>query len=246
MYTPSELIQLLGAYYGPRPWYARNEPLAELIQTVLSQHTSDLNAERSFKAMWSRFESWEAIAGAEMEELVRSILSGGLARQKGPRIRAILEEVYARRGAYDLAFLKDLPQQEALEWLTSLHGVGPKTARCVLLFALGFPCIPVDTHVHRVAKRLGLIGPKTTADQAHDILEAMVGEEGSYLFHVYLIEHGRKICHAQRPTCPECPLQEGCPSSTMRQAEDAKTAAAVKRQPRPATRRVGSHVGAEE
>lgn len=213
-YGPQEILERLEKFYGPRPWFARNEPLAELIQTVLAQHTSDLNAERSFQEMWRRFGSWEAIAQAEMGALLQAIQSGGLARQKAPRIKAILQEIYARRGEYDLVFLKLLPQQEALAWLTSLHGVGPKTARCVLLFALGFPCIPVDTHVHRVARRLGLIGPKTTADHAHDILEGMVTLDDAYRFHVHLIEHGRTICKALRPQCSICPLQEGCPSST--------------------------------
>ena len=108
------------------------------------------------------------------------------------------------------------PVSRLIEEFNKLPGVGPKTARCVLLFALGFPCIPVDTHVHRVARRLGLIGSRTTAEQAHDVLEGMVAPEQAYLFHVYLIEHGRKVCKAPRPRCSECPLQQDCPSSTVR------------------------------
>ncbi|MBI2887380.1 MAG: endonuclease III [Chloroflexi bacterium] len=221
MYDAQEVLRRLAAFYGPREWYARNEPLKELIQTVLAQHTSDLNAERSFGLLWQDFGSWKAIGAAPVEAIAESIRTGGLAQQKAPRIKAILQEIHARRGDYSLGFLRDLPFGEALQWLTSLHGVGPKTARCVLLFALGFPCIPVDTHVHRVARRLGLIGPKTTADQAHGILEGMVAPQDAYRFHVYLIEHGRRICKAPRPRCPECPLNQGCPSSTAVAAEAA-------------------------
>ena len=219
MYRAEEALQRLADYYGPRTWHARNEPLVELIETVLAQHTSDVNAERSFGELWRTFGAWEVIAEAEAEAIADSIRSGGLARQKAPRIKAILQEIHARRGDYDLTFLKELPQTDALTWLTSLNGVGPKTARCVLLFALGFPCIPVDTHVHRVARRLGLIGPKTTAEQAHDLLEGLVAPNDAYRFHVYLIEHGRQVCKAPRPRCTVCPLQEGCPSSTVQRLE---------------------------
>lgn len=206
------VISRLAAHYGPRVWYQRNEPLPELIQTILAQHTSDLNAERAFGELWKTFGSWDAIAGADLLAIEDAIRSGGLARQKAPRVKAVLEEIRARRGGFDLGFLKSLLFVDALEWLTSLNGVGPKTARCVLLFSLGFPCIPVDTHVHRVARRLGLIGDKTTAEAAHAILEDAVGLEDAYRFHVYLIEHGRGICKAPRPRCSVCPLQKDCPS----------------------------------
>ena len=243
-YSAQEILDRLETYYGPREWFARNDPLSELIQTVLSQHTSDLNAERSFAELRKTFGSWESIAHAGMEPLIASIQSGGLARQKGPRIHAILQEIYARRNEYNISFLQDLPQKEALTWLTSLNGVGPKTARCVMLFALGFPCIPVDTHVHRVAKRLGLIGPKVTADQAHDILEAMVEPDDAYRFHVHLIEHGRQVCHAQRPECSICPLQDGCPSNVLKAVETKKVARKAPGKAITATaKRVGTHVG---
>lgn len=225
MYDARGILTRLADYYGPRTWYPRNEPLKELIQTVLAQHTSDLNAERSFGALWDAFGSWGAIASAHVPAIAESIRSGGLAQQKAPRIKAILQEIHTRRGDFSLDFLKELPFSEALHWLTTLHGVGPKTARCVLLFALGFPCIPVDTHVHRVARRLGLIGSRATAEQAHNILEGMVALEDAYRFHVYLIEHGRKLCKAPRPRCPECPLHQGCPSSTTALRETVAGAA---------------------
>lgn len=213
-YGVREILDRLAAYYGPREWYARREPLPELITTVLAQHTSDVNAERSFQQLWEAFGDWDAIREAAVPAIAESIRTGGLAQQKAPRIKAILQEIKDRRGGYSLDFLRDMAFPDALAWLTSLHGVGPKTARCVLLFSLGFPCIPVDTHVHRVARRLGLIPAKATAEHAHGILEGLVGTAGAYRFHVYLIEHGRRICKAPRPRCPACPLNQGCPSST--------------------------------
>lgn len=217
MVDASEVLQHLGAHYGPRPWYSREEPLHQLIETILAQHTSDLNAERAFKDLWNTFGGWDAIAGADVEAIADSIRSGGLARQKAPRIKAVLEEIRDRRGNFDLEFLKSLSLEDALGWLTSLNGVGPKTARCVLLFSWGFPCIPVDTHVHRVARRLGLVPDKMTADAAHAVLEAAVGDEDAYRFHVYLIEHGRGVCKAPRPRCGDCVLNDVCPSSLVKE-----------------------------
>lgn len=236
--TALEALETLGAHYGPRPWQAREDPLKELVQTILAQHTSDLNAERAFGDLWRHYGRWDAIAAAPADEIAVVIHSGGLARQKAPRIKAVLQEIQARRGVYDLEFLRDLPLQEALGWLTSLNGVGPKTARCVLSFALGFPCIPVDTHVHRVTRRLGLIGPKTTAEAAHGILEAAIPPQDAYRFHVYCIEHGRGVCDAQRPQCAACPLEARCPASTTRPAgrrsRGATGAAGAPRRPRRA------------
>ncbi len=231
MYTAADTLQRLAAQYGPREWHARNEPLAELITTILAQHTSDLNAERSFAELRHVFGSWDTIATAEVDAIAEAIRSGGLARQKAPRIKGVLQEIHTRRGNYDLAFLKSLPFTEALTWLTTLDGVGPKTARCVLLFSLGFPCIPVDTHVHRIAKRLGLIGPKVTAEAAHAILEAAVSPEDAYRFHVHLIEHGRQVCKALRPMCTSCALQEDCPSSTVAAQPEKATGRAGRKRP---------------
>lgn len=231
MLTALAALDRLGSHYGPRPWYARDEPLKELVQTILAQHTSDLNAERAFGYLWRHFGSWPAIASAEVDVIAESIRSGGLARQKAPRIKGVLQEILSRRGEFDLTFLSTLRFSDALEWLTTLNGVGPKTARCVLLFALGFPCIPVDTHVHRVAKRLGLIGPKTTAEAAHAILEAAIPPDDAYRFHVYLIEHGRGVCDAQRPQCAACPVQADCPSSTVAQAPPQGRGAGGRRSP---------------
>ncbi len=226
----ADLLDVFTTAYGPRPWYSRNEPLTELVTTILAQHTSDLNAERSFGLLWQRYGGWQAIVDAPTEQVVETIRTGGLAQQKGPRIQGVLHEIHRRRGDFDLHFLKDLPFDMALEWLTTLNGIGPKTARCVLVFSLGMPAIPVDTHVHRVLLRLGIIPPKLAADPAHKVIEAMVPEADKYRFHVYLIEHGRGVCRAINPRCEECPLQERCPASvTVLRAREKAAAATAKR-----------------
>ncbi|MBE0610409.1 MAG: endonuclease III, partial [Dehalococcoidia bacterium] len=181
-------------------------PLAELILTVLSQNTADTNSGRAFVQLMRRYPSWDAIAAAPTEELVATIQSGGLAQQKAPRIQAIFRAVAERSPDWDLSFLETMPLEEARAWLRALPGVGPKTAACVLLFSLGRPALPVDTHVERVSKRLGLIPAKATADQAHDLLEALVDPADYYPFHMLLIKHGRRICAARKPDCPRCPI----------------------------------------
>jgi endonuclease-3 len=187
--------------------------MSELVLTILSQNTSDTNSGRAFMRLKHRFSNWEDLLAADPNEIVPSIQAGGLARTKAPRIKAILEEVWARLGSFDLMFLTDLPLDEAKAWLRSLPGVGPKTAACVLMFALGRPALPVDTHVHRVAQRLGLMPAKAGAAEAHDILEAILKPEEVYPIHISLIKHGRRLCHAQRPLCERCPLLDGCPAS---------------------------------
>jgi endonuclease-3 len=182
-----------------------------LILTVLSQNTADTNSGRAFNAMVRKYYSWRAVCEAPPEELIETVRPGGLAPQKGPRIQAILKAVFERSPDGDLSFLRALPLEEARSWLRSLPGVGPKTAACVLLFSLGRPALPVDTHVERVATRLGLIAEKTTPEQAHEQLEALVCPEDYYPFHMLLIKHGRRTCEARRPKCSRCPLVE-CPA----------------------------------
>lgn len=206
----SRIDDLLVATYGDPQWYPRYEPLSELIITVLSQHTSDTNAGRAFDSLMERFGSFEQVRDAPVEAIADAIRSGGLANIKAPRIKALLQTITKQHGSPNLDFLADMPTEEARTWLQSLKGVGPKTTACVLMFSLGRPVIPVDTHVHRVTRRLGLIGPKTSADQAHAELEAIVPPERRYAFHVNLIRHGRQICHAQRPDCEHCPLRVEC------------------------------------
>jgi endonuclease-3 len=186
--------------------------MTELVLTILSQNTSDSNSGRAFMRLCRRFPVWEALLAAPVAEIEQAIAVGGLARTKAPRIKAALKAVHEKRGSFDLEFLRGLPLDEAKAWLRELKGVGPKTAACVLMFALGRPALPVDTHVHRVAQRLGYVPAKATAERAHDILEGMLAEDEIYAFHISLIKHGRRLCRAQRPLCGECPLLDGCPA----------------------------------
>ena len=213
---PQDILTRLAPKYGRITWRTRNRPVPELVLTILSQHTSDINADRAFQQLMSRFDTLETVAQAPVDEILQSIRNGGLARIKAPRIKAVLNQILEERGELDLDFLGELPLDQAKAWLTALPGVGKKTAAVVLCFSLGMPAMAVDTHVHRVSKRLGLIGDKTSADQAHDLLEAMVEPQEVYRFHVYLITHGRQVCKAQRPLCEACPLADGCPTGRER------------------------------
>ncbi len=213
-----ELIQKrLDAIYGPIHWRPRMIALDELIFTVLTQHTSDLNAERSYDALRKAMPTWASVIEAETRKIADAIHHGGLANQKSVRIQQILIKILHRLGHFELEFLSDLPLEEARSWLTSLPGVGPKTAAVVMAFSLKMPAFPVDTHILRVSKRLGLIGRKVSADQAHPIMENMIPSDNRYDMHVLLITHGRQICKARVPQCGRCPLDQECPASTKKQ-----------------------------
>lgn len=207
---------ILDDFYA-RPLLApRYPPVDELVFTVLSQNTADVNTERSFAALKARFPDWVSTRDAEVDDIEAAIALGGLAHTKAPRMKKILEALSARTGAPDLGVLDGMSHAEAQAYLTGLPGVGPKTAACVLLFSLGRPVMPVDTHVHRVARRLGIIGAKVTAEQAHPLLTELAGPDDAaqiYAVHVDFVRHGRRICHAQRPACGECPLAGVCPSA---------------------------------
>ena len=209
--TMAEVLADLREYHGPPEPRHSDGPLAELILTILSQNTSDLNTERAFACLWSAFGSWDTIVAAPASAIADAIRSGGLAEIKGPRIKAVLEAIQRDRGELSLDFLSQLPVDDARTYLTSLKGVGPKTAACVLLFALGMPAMPVDTHVHRVSKRLGLIGPRVSAEAAHQILEMSIPPDQMYDAHMLVIRHGRVLCKALRPRCDACPLSVSCP-----------------------------------
>jgi len=196
---------------GPLGDKSRLPILDELIATVLSQHTSDRNSERAFESLRTRFGSWEEVAAANDEAVADAIRSGGMADQKAPRIRHILATVEAREGEVDLSRLETLDDGQVREYLTSLPGVGPKTAACVLLFSMGRPAFPVDTHVHRVAGRLGWVPPRATATRAQELLEEQVPEEIRYSLHLSLVAHGRRVCQARRPRCEACILRATCP-----------------------------------
>lgn len=213
--TPAEVMGRLEALYGRPRLQPSGDPLAELILTVLSQNTADTNSGRAFVALLSRYASWAEVMTAPIDELVETIRPGGLAPQKAPRIKSILERVHERALGWDLGFLAEIPLEEARAWLRALPGVGPKTAACVLLFALGRPALPVDTHVERVAKRLGFIPLRLSADAAHGHLEALLDPADYYTFHMLLIKHGRRTCAAHGPACGRCPLADGCPAATV-------------------------------
>ena len=211
--TPARIIELLDGKYGTLPWRPVGEPIAELVLTLLSQNTSDSNSGRAFIRLLNEFPDYESLLDADVKKIEQAIQPGGLAPTKAPRMQAMLREVWSRRGSFDLTFLQEMPLEEARAWLRSLPGVGPKTAACVLLFSLGMPALPVDTHVHRVAKRLGLIPAKSTPEQAFELLEPMLESDEVYPFHIQLIKHGRRTCSARKPKCGECPLAAGCPSA---------------------------------
>ena len=210
--TPDEVIARLTALYGEPEWRPHGDAMAELVLTLLSQNTSDTNSGRAFARLLQRFPTWQDILDAPVGEVEEAIRPGGLAPTKAPRLQAMLAEVKARTGGFDLRFLEDLPVDQAREWLRSLPAVGPKTAACVLLFGLGMPALPVDTHVYRVATRLGLVSSKLTPEKAQTELEARVPAADHYRFHILLIRHGRHTCTARAPTCSVCPLLGGCPA----------------------------------
>jgi len=203
------LLQHFGSLEPPR----RSDPLEELVLTVLSQNTSDANSFRAYESLRAKFPTWEALAVARPSEVAASIRSGGLSNVKAPRILAILRAIQEREGYIDLSRLRRMGDAEARDYLTSLPGVGPKTAAVVLAFSLDRPALPVDTHVHRVAGRLGLIPPKASAAKAHDILEAITPPDIRVAMHVGLIRLGREICKPGRPRCEVCPLADLCPTA---------------------------------
>lgn len=202
--------RLLKLYGEPAPPARMGDALGELIACILSQHTSDLNSGRAYESLRARFPTWEQVRTAPPRAVIAAIRSSGLANQKGPRIQAVLHTISQTCPALDINFLANWPVPAAKAWLLALHGVGPKTAAITLLFGLGMPAFPVDTHVHRVTGRLGLIPAGATADRAHDALEAIVPPRLFFAFHMNLIRHGRTLCQARRPKCELCPLTSIC------------------------------------
>jgi endonuclease-3 len=202
----------LVATYGIPPWEPDGDALGELVATILSQHTSDINSERAYRQLRATFATWEQVRDAPVDDVVEAIRSGGLAQQKAQRIQQILRLLTERLDSAPLSLdaLADMPLADALRWLRGLPGVGPKTAACVMLFSLGKPAFPVDTHVWRVTKRIGLLGPRETAEQAHETLQALIPPEWRHTMHINLIQHGRQICYARNPACFRCPISSEC------------------------------------
>lgn len=205
-----EIHRQLRDLYGDPPHRPDGDPLGALVNTILSQNTNDRNRDVAFAALRAQFPTWEAVRDAPAAAVIDAIRPAGLAPTKGPNIQAALQKITAERGELSLNFLETLPLEEARQWLTNLNGVGPKTAAIVLLFSLGRPAFPVDTHVHRVTRRLGLIPENTTREKAHTLLEALVAPELYWTLHLNIIEHGRRVCHARKPACDECPLCAQC------------------------------------
>ena len=212
--SAADVVARLEAEAPLPPWRPHHDPVGELVLTLLSQNTSDHNSGRAFQRLVATFDDWHAVVAAPPGAVENAIRVGGLAKTKAPRLQALLGTVRERLGDdWDASLLRTMPMPEAKRWLTSLPGIGPKTAACVMLFALGRPALPVDTHVHRVSLRLGLIGPKVNAVAAHDALEAQMPPGLYYGYHVAVIRHGRRVCTAQRPRCDACVLATGCPSA---------------------------------
>jgi endonuclease-3 len=201
--------RLLESFSEPR-WREPLPPISELVSTILSQNTNDLNRDRAFRGLRARFPSWEAVRDARRNEVIAAIRVAGLANQKGPRIQKVLREITGERGDLNLDFLKDLPVEKVRGWLMKFNGVGPKTAAIVLLFSLGRPAFPVDTHIYRVTGRIGLRPAKMNVEQAHPHLESLFPPETYYAAHLNLIRLGREVCHARRPDCPRCPIRALC------------------------------------
>ena len=195
--------------YGEPRW-TKLDGVSELVSTILSQNTNDGNRDLAYTRLRARFATWELVRDAPTDIVIDAIRPAGLANQKGPRIQAALQRITAEQGKLNIDFLADLPVEDGLAWLTSINGIGPKTASIVLLFCYDKPAFPVDTHIHRLTGRLGLIGPKVSADQAHDIMVKLCPEHQYGTFHINIIRHGREVCHARGPECERCPLQDVC------------------------------------
>ncbi len=225
----------LAALYGKPPWERRFDPTSELVLTILTQNSADVNAEHAFVALRAAYPTdgpvvqhapgpgwggvglpegvtpnWSAVEAAPYPELVEVIRPGGLPNQKAKGIQAALQAIREARGDYSLEFLGDMSALEARNWLTAIKGVGVKTASVVLLFSFGMPLMPVDRHVERVARRVGLLPPKANAEEAHDYFLALLEPDQMHEAHVNLIRHGRLVCQARKPMHDRCPLRDRC------------------------------------
>lgn len=205
-----KIHQTLLTAFGEPIWRNPLPAIDELVSTILSQNTNDVNRDRAFESLRAKFPTWEAVRDAKEEDVINAIRPAGLANQKGPRMQQVLRAITEERGALDLQFLAELPLEEARSWLTKFNGVGPKTAAIVLCFSLGMPAFPVDTHVYRVTGRLGLRPEKMTVEQAHPYLESVFPPETYYAAHLNIIRLGREVCHARKPNCPQCPVNKLC------------------------------------
>ncbi len=205
-----KIYTILLDHFGLPVWREPLPALDELVSTILSQNTNDRNRDVAFFALKARFPDWESVMNANPDEVMSEIKPAGLANQKGPRIQAVLKQIFEERGELNLDFLKNLDAQPAMDWLTRFKGVGPKTASIVLQFSLGIPAFPVDTHVHRVSGRLGLRPEGMNAENAHPYLAGLFPPETYGPAHLNIIRLGREICNARNPKCEICPLTTLC------------------------------------
>ena len=196
--------------FGLPEWRNPLPPVDELVCTILSQNTNDHNRDIAFTSLKNRFPAWEEVLDADEGEIISAIRIAGLANQKGPRIKAVLTKIQLERGNLDLSFLAELPLEDARTWLLRFKGVGRKTAAIVLQFSLNRPAFPVDTHIYRVTGRLGVRPPAINVDQTHLLMERIVDPRDFYAGHLNLIRLGREICHARKPNCPLCPVNDLC------------------------------------
>ena len=193
-------------FYGEPIWRNPLPAIDELVSTILSQNTNDINRDRAFNSLRAKFSTWEEVRDAEADDVVNAIRPAGPANQKGPRIQQVLRSITEERGNLDLSFLADLSVDESKAWLTKFNGVGPKTAAIVLCFSLNKAAFPVDTHIYRVTGRIGLRPEKMTVEQAHPHLEGLFPPETYYAAHLNIIRLGREICTARKPFCEKCPI----------------------------------------
>jgi len=206
----TNIDRILTKVYGRKDAELEDDPLDTLVETILSQNTTDKNSHRAFQALKKAYPSWGNLMGEDVDKVAKVIRSGGLAGIKASRILGALEFINRERGVLDMDFLRDMSPQDAEAWLAQMKGVGPKTRSIVLLFSLGMPAFPVDTHIHRVTKRIGLIGPKVSREQAQTDLASLVPRREFFNYHINLIEHGRKVCQARKPRCHLCQISKYC------------------------------------
>ncbi len=196
--------------YGVPTWRDPLPPVDELVSTILSQNTNDVNRDKAFFALKHHFSEWEAVRLAPETEIIDAIRPAGLANQKGPRIKAVLNDIFTERGNLDLGFLAEMPLEDARQWLLKFKGVGRKTAAIVMQFSLNLPAFPVDTHIYRITGRLGLRPEKLNLEKTHDLMEQLIDPADYYAGHLNLIRLGREICHAGKPDCLRCPVSDLC------------------------------------
>jgi len=206
----AEVDQILTRVFGRQEPGGSEEPLDTLVETILSQNTTDVNSHKAFLALKRRYPKWESLLTERPSTVAGIIREGGLAMIKARRIIGALKFIKKERDRLDLEFLRGMSPSEADHWLAQMKGVGPKTRGIVLLFSLRMPAFPVDTHIHRVTKRIGLIGPKVSREDAQEVLASLVPQSEYYNFHINLIYHGRTVCVARNPKCAICKVSHLC------------------------------------